>query len=169
MFVLSFILIFDNVLILILFILILHKSRYKRESSKLIKEIRSQVNDLVSEFDKVADRNISIMEERVKSVQKAVNNADKRLRLLDDKKSNDLISNGHYTQLKKKSLIVKKEASSKKRIQPDLFSKKNENEPVDKKEQVTILFKNGLTVRDIATKLSITMGEVELILSLSRG
>lgn len=186
----------------------------KNRSDELMKEIRSQLNQVMSELDKAADRNITVLESRIDELRIVVTQADKRLRLFSHQKENDIKHKKHYSELKQKAIlqpdlfgaakavtmggVVKTTAilkeSKKSSLDIDLNQKSAdvnssvtkvvndqelkdkkaiEIEPVnkelthkEKRAQVVNLFGMGQSVKDISETLDVTMGEVELIISL---
>lgn len=207
--------IFNFILTITLFLFLFRRTTLQNRAGKLLKEVRGQMNDILTELDRVADRNVSILEERIRKVEKVIGEADKRLRLLDESMQNQRRSDKHYTALKKNRPVVMKSGSKPSAVpvkkvavqQQDLFSgvpegrgnsgniqpvnitsgdaevslsRSDENpsavpansstessaESRSRKSRVLALFNNGDAPSLIASKLSVTTAEVELILSI---
>lgn len=161
----------SGVLLFLVFLYFKAKIDKAMEPSRLLEEVRGEINELIRELNQTTDRNIELIEERINTMAELLNNADKRLTLL--KKEQDKGDKTHtvYTNLRKKAPI---------RMQNDLFdiqeektpSTPRQTEPVkttavtDPKREVIKLFGQGLSSQIIANKLGLPVGEVELIISL---
>jgi len=172
---LSIISIINFISMLVLFALYIGRNRNRKDAKRVLKEIRSQVNELVSEFDRVADRNISIIEDRVRQIESLIGDADKRIRLLGEKSNESESHKKVYSDLKKKMPLVPNSLDRRAKkstvidSQPELFV---EDGKVDveqsMKSKVVNLFNKGISSKEIASKLGITIGEVELVISLRK-
>ncbi len=125
------------------------------ESSSVLEQIRSEVESLIVEINMITDRNVSLLEDRVKKLNSLMEKADKRITLLKGAAENNTREIPSYNGLKKAGL---------KEIEHVRTEQKS-----SKKEQVLELYRNGFSSGIIASKTGISIGEVELIVSLASG
>ncbi len=139
-----------NAGVIILLYIKLSKEIHKSGSyDYIIGEIRKDVDDLVVQINQTAERNISLIEDRIKKISDLLVLADKRIKLLDKRPL------PRYNDLRQVVL-------------PDVKQTRNDQK-ISKKEQVLELHRNGFSSGIIAAKAGISIGEVELIISLSSG
>lgn len=139
----------------------------KLQKANVIKELESEVNDLVLEFNQTADRNINILEEKIKTLTNILHDADKRIKILGTESEKIKSEPVTYNQLGQingnqisadTTLIQEKKKQSPKQLVE-----------TNKKDRIVELHNNGFTSPVIATRVGLTVGEVELIISLVEG
>ena len=135
--------------IILLYIKLSKEIRKSGTYDYVLSEIRKDVDDLVVQINQTAERNISLIEDRISKISALIVSADKRIKLLD-KKPVPL-----YNDIRKT-------------VVPDVKQTRNDQK-ISKKEQVLELHRNGFAPGIIAAKVGITIGEVELIISLASG
>ncbi len=182
-----------TVLQILLFIFIYLYLRYikKTLSQHETAKIREELNLLLIELNQTADRNITLIEDRISTLKKLVEEADKRIRVLNQETSRKVVESTIYNRLGK----LRDEASAKPNIQtsepqvnhdridntdgtaPDRESETRETIPFIKlshqnvtkneiKEKVINLYKQGMDKELIANRLGISLSEVELVIDL---
>lgn len=139
----------------------------KLQKSNVIMELESEVNDLVLELNQTADRNINILEEKIKTLTGILHDADKRIKILGTELEKKQSENRTYNQLGK---ISGNPNSSDTVLKPGKIQQpKNQLVETNKKDRIIELHNNGFTSPVIATQIGLTVGEVELIISLDEG
>ena len=126
-----------------------------KSTDTVLNEIRNDVNDIILQINQATERNISLIEDRIKKIHDLLPLADKRIAILDREAVKQKEEVPLYTNIRKKIL-------------PNVKQTRNDQK-ISKKEQVIELYKNGFSSGIIASKVGISIGEVELIISLSSG
>ncbi len=168
----TFIIISTILFVIIIFLLIVIFRRInKLQESKVLGELESEVNDLVLELNQTADRNINILEEKIKTLVKILNNADKRIKILGMESGKSKSETVTYNQLgiiqDNQILNRKIEKNQPKIIKEEVVEEKLKEK--NKKDIIIELHNNGFTSVVIASRVGLTIGEVELIISLVEG
>lgn len=148
-------------------IVIIFRKLSKLQKSNVIMELESEVNDLVLELNQTADRNINILEEKIKTLTSILYDADKRIKILGTESEKLKTETLTYNQLGK---INGAEYPAE-----NVFDQKQKPQntkqtvEINKKDRIIELHNNGFTSPVIATRVGLTVGEVELIISLVEG
>ncbi len=143
------------IIILLVYIKLSKKIQNAVEYDIILKEIRQDVDELVIEINQTTERNISLIEDRIKKINSLLSMADKRLTLLN-------------RETGKRNVEIPRYNIISKAILPDI-KQTRDDQKVSKKEQVLELFRNGFSSGIIASKVGSSIGEVELIISLASG
>ena len=149
-----------GVLVIVMFTLanILRKIK-KLNKSNVIDQLQSEISELILELNLTTDRNINILEEKISSLTRLLNDADKRIKIL-----------GTESERNKTETIVYNQLGKIDENQPMVDS--SATRPVleiSKKDRIIELHNNGFTTTVIASRVGSTVGEVELIISLIEG
>ncbi|MCK5675012.1 MAG: hypothetical protein KAH95_16650 [Spirochaetales bacterium] len=164
MFILVSILLF--ILIMVSIVILFSRIR-KLQKSNVILELESEVNDLVLELNQTADRNINILEEKIKALTSLLHGADKRIKILGTESEKIKSEPVTYNQL---GLVNGANNTS-----DNAFSQEHKQDlskqtvETNNKDIIIELHNNGFTSPVIATRVGLTVGEVELIISLVEG
>jgi hypothetical protein len=179
-------------LILCCFFFLFFRAYIRRRTGRedIIADYRDEVNKLITTIDAATDRDARLVEERIGTLKKLLEETDKRMAVYVREFTRHKNSEALYTNLARasnKTVIdgntpekpVKKpiqkpiqkpvENSAEKPdvkeplVQPPLFS---EAAPRPFKEQVASLFAAGLSPAQIAARLAVSESEVDLALSL---
>ncbi len=143
------------IVILFIYLKLTKQIRNTKSYDYMIEQIRRDVDELVVEINQTTDRNISLVEDRINTIKKLLMQVDSRITLLD-----------RETQKPKK--VIPRYTNLQKIILPDVTKIRNDQK-VSKKEQVIELSRKGFTSGIIASKVGVSIGEVELIISLTSG
>lgn len=131
----------------------------KLQKSNVIVELQSEVNELILGLNQTTDRNINILEEKIRGLTRLLNDADKRIKILRTESERNKPEPLVYNQLG--------------RIQDNRpladSSIKTPEAVTNKKDRIIELHNNGFTATVIASRVGSTVGEVELIISLIEG
>ncbi len=144
--------------ILVILILYLRLRGRKRDlfpGGDPLEDIRQDVESLIVEINQITDRNVSLIEDRIKQLTSLIDDADKRITLLKRETDRPAVSFPRYNKIAKKTL-------------PDVKQVRTEQKQ-GKREQVIELHKKGFAPGIIAAKVGSSIGEVELIISLASG
>ena len=132
------------------YIIFKRKLSISENQKKVLENIEGEIKSLIIEMNKTTDRNIELIEDRIRNLKSLVEQADKRI-----------------TVLKKEQKIEMKPVKIKQAEIPINTIKIPKK--LSFKEQVLDMHKKGLESKVIAAKMEANIGEVELIISLSRG
>jgi hypothetical protein len=140
--------------------------------------LREELNLLVLELNQTTDRNITLLEDRVRSLKSLVEEADKRIKVLNQETSRKTVESSVYTRLGKlreEPLILEEtiapEATDRPETKPDdqiPFVKLSQHQVTrnDLKDMVIKYHRQGLSQETIAAKLGVSLSEVELVIAL---
>lgn len=168
-----------NFLTMPLFYLFL-KSRFNAD--KLLGDIRIEVDKLVLELGREADRDVALLESRIANLRSLMDEADRRILLADrdDLRRREIDIQNKVPLIVKKEPINITETHSKSEPEPKkskpvtIYTRPmpvntaSFSEPViPTKEAVLSLVRKGFSADLIANQLSLPLGEVELILNMN--
>ena len=154
-------------IIIIVSIVNITKKINKLQKSNVIMELESEVNDLVLELNQTADRNINILEEKIKTLTGVLHDADTRIKILgttSEKIKSETVTYNQLGQIDGNQKFADTTLKSEKKSQPQ-----KQAVETNKKDRIIELHNNGFTSPVIATRIGLTVGEVELIISLDEG
>ncbi len=170
----------------VVYILLVKKMHKERSSAAITEQVRAEIDRMIVDLNQTADRNIGLIEQRLKSLGDLVKEADHRISLLQKQADNLSKSVDTYSRLRPGNLTNASSASSSKsavvpdnpRSQPESIPpKKSEesDEPAEgaggqsKRERVINLYRQGISADIIASRVDSTVAEVELIISMTEG
>lgn len=84
----------------IVYILLIKKINKERSSSEITKQIRAEIDRMIVDLNQTADRNIGLIEQRLKSLGDMVKEADHRLSLLQKHSDNVNRSTDTYSRIR---------------------------------------------------------------------
>lgn len=147
-----------------------------------IRKIRDEIDQLVLEMNQTAERNVALLENRVKALQKLLDEADKKLIVMQKESEKTDLSRQVYTHLKKQqippsvdkggkssdeeNLTLFDDLSPSGSSKPSVSVKKEESSLKDK---VIDLYSQGFSSEIISQKLKASISEVDLIINLNTG
>lgn len=153
------------------------KSRFNAE--KLLREIRIEVDKLVLELGREADRDVALLESRIAGLRSLMEEANRRILLADKDESRRReieIQKPDTTPVVKSEPDLKNQAVVKSEpvviyTRPMPVIKNSISEPItpvlSTKESVLSLVRKGFSSDLIASQLSLPLGEVELIVNMN--
>jgi hypothetical protein len=175
----AFIILFAlNLLAMCMFFLFL-RSRFSQK--RILTELRSEVDKLVIDLGREADRDVAILESRIKNLRSLIDEADRRI-LVAGKESGRRTEEADILQSigRKESRpapvkAVQAEEPQPKREEPVRIytrqiitrSEKQIDPYVPVQDRVVDMARKGFSAEMIAGTLSIPLGEVELILDMN--
>ncbi len=119
------------------------------QTTNIVQQIQREVDEMITELNQTADRNIGLMEERLERLGALISDADKRISVLKKEGDRSKSSEAVYTQLRPK--VTPPPAPEPKRSARD---------------EVLELYRQGVEPKEIAARVNKTLGEVDLIISL---
>jgi hypothetical protein len=138
-------------------------------SEEWISRIRDEIDELVLEMNQTAERNVALLEDRIKALDTLLDEADKRLLLMQKETDKSDLSRQLYTHLKKNVVPPREELPLSEGLQLSLADEERElekKEPLSLKDQVMSLYGQGFSSEIISNKLHSSIAEVDLIISL---
>jgi DNA-binding NarL/FixJ family response regulator len=115
----------------------------------ILEAIREEVDRIIVELNSTTDRNITLLEDKVQSLNTLLEQADKKIGILKREIEKHELSAKVYSEL----------ANSRKEVQ--------KGEEQDRHTQVLNLHRQGMSKAAIAKRLGITLAEIELIITLA--
>ena len=92
-----------NLIVITLVYIHLNRKIGKRETAgRIISDVRREVDEMIVELNQTTDRNIGIIEERIQRISKAVDEADKRIRLLQKTTDTFTMNTATYSSVRPK-------------------------------------------------------------------
>jgi single-stranded DNA-specific DHH superfamily exonuclease len=148
------------------------------ETSALTQQIQKEVDEILIELNGTTERNIGLIEERIRSLGRLLEQADRKIQVLEREMDKQARSADVYTNVVKKRQQAEaqraKEAAAAKDASSDSGEDRGERSSDEHsgpklREKVRRLRDSGMGPQQIAAELGSTVGEVELILSLLEG
>ena len=159
-----------NALILALFyILLIRKTDTRNQSEKLLEDIRKEISQMIVELNSTTDRNIGIIEGKISELTEGIGEADKRLVLLqrEFRKRKDTYENLKPRAIPLPEIERPQEDQRKEKKAEKIEGEVQQDIKKTPKEQVIQLHHQGVEPRIIAQNIGMTLGEVELIISIN--
>ncbi|MDR3304040.1 MAG: hypothetical protein LBS86_06475 [Treponema sp.] len=154
----------------------------RRTGDALLAEYREEVKQLIAELDAATDRDERLVTERIKTLKTLIEKVDKRLSVLMGEEERRRVHAETYAELGRKRPLVTDAASNGSTVMAKAPSEPEAREPAGPRivvaeqqlepaplplvEQVMELYKAGLSVDLIASKLKVSVSEVELAAAL---
>ncbi len=137
---------------LIVYVSLKRQIEHSRDPRHVLDDIRDEVDRILVELNHATDRNIELIENRVDILRKLIDKADRRISLLQRKEEKEERKTKLYSALERKQVL-----------ETDKGIKSKE----DITNRVVNLYKSGLSEAVIAKEVGLTIGEVQLIISLN--
>ena len=87
----------------VLYVLFMRRIKNELTTRRLLDELRDEVNSLVVELNQTTDRNVGLVEERIKRLQNLISETDKRIQLLGREMEKHQVGVDVYEKLKRSS------------------------------------------------------------------
>jgi hypothetical protein len=150
---------------LAVYLLLKRKLARALSAAAILGEVREEVNRILVELNQTTNRNITLIEDRIRSLNELLGKSDKRLALLAREAEKQDLAARLYSELSTRRPAPPEQppAAPAPAVPPS-----EEREGADRNEEVVRLARSGLSPALIARQLGITLGEVELIISLAQ-
>ena len=149
------------------------KINKKIENKTVLKDVKEEINLLITQINETSDRNVLLIENRLERLNSLLSASDIKLSKLKsaivEKVPNPVDSNNTI------ELEVVEESTTEEVKLDTPFNEKvdetiiKDNPSLTRRERILLLHKQGISSSVIASQTRSTIGEVELIISLSRG
>ncbi len=153
----------------VLYIVLTRRVRRELDAGETLDAIRDEINALVVELNRTTDRNVGIAEERMRTLRKLIDTADRRIQLANRELEKHQIGVDVYNKLKSSAERRPVPDSRARALPTSSAESSGAAEAESLARRVERLSRQGFDARIIAGRLGTTVGEVELILSLRDG
>ncbi|MCG8403018.1 MAG: hypothetical protein MJA84_15715, partial [Firmicutes bacterium] len=135
--------------------------RLSQEES--LEQLQREAGAIVTEMNQAAERNISLLEDRIDQLKKIEERVDRKITLFNRESEKETQSATTYREIVREA---------QQRIRDDATASKksadNQNQaPPPLRERILDLHRKGISANIIATRVGSTVGEVELVIGLS--
>jgi TolA-binding protein len=131
-------------------------------AATVLREVREEVNRILVELNQTTHRNVTLLEDRIASLAELLARADKKIALARREAEKQELSEKLYTELAGRR--NRPAATAPGPAEQEAAAPAAE---LDRQEQAVRLAQAGLSPALIARRLALSLGEVELILSLA--
>ena len=143
-----------NIVALPIMYIVLRRFLYKQVSTAaLLKKMKEEVDKIVVDFNRITDRNVSIFEERVRTLQALITEAERRARLMGPSEISAQQSEVRYRELGDKVNEIKNIANNKARAKKD------------QRTQIRELARQGHPHSEISLRVGVSIAEIEALLA----
>ncbi|MDR0719538.1 MAG: hypothetical protein LBF78_07885 [Treponema sp.] len=139
----------------------------------MLSEIREEVNRILARIDEITEQDVSLFEEKEKSLRALLEETDKRIKVYTRDLERSLSSEKAYRELgKAMRFSVEKEETPLKEVPKELpreapLEARPEKPVRDSlNEQIRELARSGLSAKIIASRLGISISEAEMAVAL---
>ena len=137
----------------LVYLLLKKKIAKSLDAATILDQVRDEVGRIVVELNQTTNRNITLIEDRINALSELLSKADKKIALIRREAEKQEIGARLYTEL-----AAKRQETPKAEPAPD---------PAQRQEEALRLARSGASPAVIAKRLGLTLGEVELIISLA--
>lgn len=123
-----------------------------------LEQVREEVGRMVVQLNQTTDRNVSLLEDRIRQLTELLAKADRKIGLLRREGEKHEVSQSVYNHL------VKSRPAA-----PAAEGAEEGPERKDRREEILRLHRAGFTPPAIARQINMSLGEVELVISLAEG
>lgn len=155
--------------ILTIFYLVFKKNIARALNSReRVKELETEINKLLAQFNNAADRNITILEERVLKLEDLIRRADQRIKLLQQTPvpKPEVSVNEPFQLRDRPAAAYAYPTKTQDQLQAAPIVVKSRSEE-GRDEKVVRLHREGMGIDSIAHHLGISTTEVKLILRMA--
>lgn len=166
----------------VVYLLLKKKIARTLSSAEILREIREEVDRLQVELNQTTNRNITLLEDRIAALGEALGKADRKIALVRRETEKRELAGKLYSELSARRAPTGGPAEAPPPAGPQPAAESPAETPAgalmeapeeapeeapDKRAQALRLAQGGLAPSLIARRLGLTLGEVELILSLA--
>jgi len=166
----------DIIVLCVIYILLTKRIDRSFKSTELLSQIEADIDQVVTELNRTTDRNISLIEDRIQQLNALLEKADKRMVLFQREREKD----------NRRDAVVYTRPAPLRVTQVSLFdetpgepttARELETKPQPpatatavktSQEKVLEMESQGIESPVIASRLGMTLGEIELILSMNQ-
>ncbi|MBN2618860.1 MAG: hypothetical protein JXR64_11175 [Spirochaetales bacterium] len=140
----------------------------KIDNKTFLNSVKEEISSLITQINETSDRNVLLLENRLEKLNSLLSSADSRIsklkNVIDDSlkiKDEEIKSEKVYIALEPEPEPEPEKIIEQKQIVED-------DPSLSRRERILLLHKQGISSTVIANQTKATIGEVELIISLSR-
>ncbi len=138
----------------VLYVVLRRMIESKVNPKSILSEIRKEVDGIIAELNKTTDRNITIIEEKIKQLEDILDKSDKRINVL--KRENEKLGMGKtYNDILSGVRATNKVSQA---------AAREENT----RDKIIRFYREGFSPEAIANHINVPVGEIELIISIER-
>ena len=163
--------------LILIYFLLRREIRRSFSSNELFRQVESEVESVITELNRTTERNITLIEDKIRQLSQLIRQADHRMTLMQKERESGKDRGMEQEPPPPKPPVYTRPVRSDPPKQPDLPIDLSppavEPEPgllpekrLTRREQVMLYHRQGLERTIIASRLGITLGEVDLIVSL---
>ncbi len=167
-------LLFNSGILLLMFLSLRRRVDRELTAERALEKVRTEVGHLVTEMNKTTERNITLIEDRVRRVGAEIDRADRSLAALTRVRETTERSVETYNELGR---VRSREPAADATVSPPEIPPKSAPVPHDPvsesppgrrsiRDSAVELHRQGVTVDEIASRLGSTIAEVELMVGL---
>gem|GEM_PF-4560396 len=148
---LYFLFLFNIIFALFLYFLLRRRLTYTNYLEKTLTLLNAEVEQLVLKLNQVSDRNISLLDSRIGTIKTLLARSNRVIDLLQREQKQNVKSAERYTEILNQVKEIQSQPAAEE----------------EKKQQIQIAALKGMSSEQIARSFSLSVSEVELILSLA--
>ena len=173
----------------IVYILLVKRINREKSSTAITEQVRNEIDRMVVDLNQTADRNIGLVEQQLKLLTEMIQESDHRISLLQKHSEKLNRSTDTYNQIRPAQIMKPKEPTAQQSSEVsrpnahtvDISENKKSSTSISesedtqdavtpsKRERVINLYRQGISLDIIASRVGSTVAEVELIISMTEG
>ena len=139
--------------------------RRELESEIIIKKLKIEIGEMVTALNGTTERNIALLENKIHIINTLISKAGKTAGVLKREQEKSKTADSVYTSLgRSKPLTIDVEDEAVEDIKTESPIIDFESLPI--REKALVLHRKGESLDSIASRLDMSLGEIELIISL---
>jgi TolA-binding protein len=155
------------IIVSLLFLFLTRRLVRKLSLEESVDELQREVGGIVTEMNQAAERNISILEDKIDQLREIEQRIDRKITLLNRETQKENESAATYREIVREAQKQQREKPSD--AVPDGEAGAPQSDNRTTRERILDLHRKGISPNIIATRVGSTVGEVELIIGLSGG
>lgn len=154
------------------YFIITNRIEKKLINKEVLEKIKEEINSLIVKLNETTVKNISLFEDKKKTLDKKMILADKKKAGLDATLFNEIEEKNENSVKESNNKVYSPQKILKKSIRNSEIKERNDVEIDDKIKEMPIiekasfLFNSGWNLKDIQKKLGISSGELEFIMNI---
>ncbi len=172
---LNIIIIIINLIVLFIgYLIIYNKIEKKIINKEILNKVKEEINSIIVNLNEATLNNISLIEERKKILDRRIILADKKTAGLESvllkkekKINNEELMNNNLSIYSPKDIIKQNKKNTENQINDkNYITIDNEIKDLSIIEKAVVLLNKGWDLKDIQKKISISSGELELLINI---
>ncbi len=155
------------VVVSLLFLFLTRRLVRKLSLEESLDELQREVGGIVTEMNQAAERNISLLEDKIEELRGIEERIDRKITLLNRGTQKGNESAATYREIVREAQKQQRQKPSETVSGDAAEAPPSDNRPI--RERILDLHRKGISPNIIATRVGSTVGEVELIIGLSGG